>query len=91
MDRLQGKIAIITGASLGLGRATAIRMAEEGASIAVLDRDVEGASALAAGLAARGFPARAWSSLGHLARRRIPRQTLRARRPAIRRARGPTA
>ena len=61
MDRLQGKIAIITGASLGLGRATAIRMAEEGASIAVLDRDVEGASALAAELAARGFPARAWA------------------------------
>jgi len=35
--RLEGKVAIVTGAALGLGRATALRMAEEGASVAVLD------------------------------------------------------
>ena len=37
MNRLAGKVAIVTGAALGLGRATAIRMAEEGAKVALLD------------------------------------------------------
>jgi NAD(P)-dependent dehydrogenase (short-subunit alcohol dehydrogenase family) len=37
MNRLAGKIAIVTGAALGLGRAIALRMAEEGAKVAVLD------------------------------------------------------
>ena len=37
MDRLAGKVAIVTGGVLGLGRAIALRMAEEGARIAVLD------------------------------------------------------
>ena len=43
MNRLSGKVAVITGAALGLGRATALRMAEEGASVALLDvLDAEG-------------------------------------------------
>ena len=41
--RLAGRIAIITGAGQGIGRATARRMAEEGASIMVSDRDPRGA------------------------------------------------
>jgi len=42
--RLSNKIAVITGAARGIGRATAIRFAEEGADIALLDigRDVPG-------------------------------------------------
>jgi NAD(P)-dependent dehydrogenase (short-subunit alcohol dehydrogenase family) len=60
MDRLKSKVALITGAALGLGRATAIRMAEEGAAIAVLDTLVAEGEALAGELAARGFPARFW-------------------------------
>lgn len=45
MNRLSGKVAVVTGAALGLGRATAIRMAEEGASVAILDTlDREGAA-----------------------------------------------
>lgn len=41
--RLQDKVAIITGAARGIGRAIALRFAREGASIAVVDlRDREG-------------------------------------------------
>ena len=43
MNRLSGKVAIITGAALGLGSATAIRMMQEGARVALLDvLDTEG-------------------------------------------------
>jgi len=35
MGRLDGKIAIVTGASTGIGRATAIRFAQEGADLAL--------------------------------------------------------
>jgi NAD(P)-dependent dehydrogenase (short-subunit alcohol dehydrogenase family) len=61
MDRLAGKVAAVTGAALGIGRATATRMAEEGAAIAVLDTRAEEGAALAAELTARGLKARFWS------------------------------
>ena len=60
MNRLNSKVAVITGAALGLGRATAIRMAEEGAAVAVLDMLNPEGEALAAELAGRGFAARFW-------------------------------
>jgi len=37
--RLKNKVAIVTGAASGIGRATALRFAKEGATVAVLDRD----------------------------------------------------
>ena len=44
MNRLSGKVAIVTGAALGLGRAMAVRMMAEGAKLALLDvLDAEGA------------------------------------------------
>ena len=43
MNRLKDKVAIITGAALGIGAACAQRMSEEGASVAILDlHDAEG-------------------------------------------------
>jgi len=37
MNRVKNKVAIVTGGALGLGRAAAIRLAEEGARVAVTD------------------------------------------------------
>ena len=48
--RLEGKIALITGAAGGLGQAMARRMAEEGAKLALTDIDEAGARALAAAI-----------------------------------------
>lgn len=38
MGRVDGKVAFITGAARGMGRAHAIRLAEEGAHVVALDR-----------------------------------------------------
>jgi NAD(P)-dependent dehydrogenase (short-subunit alcohol dehydrogenase family) len=44
-NRVKGKVAVVTGASLGLGRATAELLAAEGAAVALLDiHDKEGAA-----------------------------------------------
>jgi NAD(P)-dependent dehydrogenase (short-subunit alcohol dehydrogenase family) len=60
MDRVKGKVCIVTGGALGIGRACCERLAAEGASIAVFDvLDGEG-EALAATLRGRGTDARYW-------------------------------
>ncbi|MDI6837799.1 MAG: SDR family oxidoreductase [Rhizobiaceae bacterium] len=51
---LQDKIAIITGASSGIGRATALRFAREGAALVVNARGEEALSRLADDVAATG-------------------------------------
>jgi len=44
VGRLEGKIAIVTGAGSGLGRAAASRFAAEGALVACVDIDGGGAT-----------------------------------------------
>lgn len=51
---LSGKIAVVTGAAGGMGRAIAASFAEAGAAVALLDRDTAGCEALARELAATG-------------------------------------
>ena len=54
--RLAGKTAIITGAGAGIGRACAIRFAEEGANVVVAERDLDTGMAVETLLQARGLP-----------------------------------
>ena len=60
MNRDQGKVAVVTGAALGIGRATSVLLAREGAAVAVTDvLDAEG-TALAEAIEAEGGRARYW-------------------------------
>src|SRR5258705_6753539 len=54
MGRIQGKVAVITGAASGMGRATAIRFAREGASIVLTDLNAQGGELAVAECAAAG-------------------------------------
>ena len=47
---LAGRVALVTGAASGLGKATAERLSAEGACVVVADRDLEGATKVAAEL-----------------------------------------
>ena len=50
MGRLDGRVAFVTGAGRGIGAATALRMAEEGARVVLADIDTEGCKQVAAEL-----------------------------------------
>ncbi len=52
--KLEGKVAIVTGAGAGIGRATAILFANEGACVTVAERDSDSGKAVAAEIENRG-------------------------------------
>jgi 3-oxoacyl-[acyl-carrier protein] reductase len=61
MTTLAGKIALVTGASQGIGRACALALAAEGATVALAARNVEKLEAVAAEIVAAGGTAKAYA------------------------------
>lgn len=55
---LEGKVALVTGAASGIGRASAIAMAQAGARVVVADVSVDGGEATAQAIVAAGGEAR---------------------------------
>ncbi len=53
---LSGKVAVVTGGAAGIGRALCRRLAAEGATVVVADRDVPGAAAVAAEIKGLAVP-----------------------------------
>ncbi len=51
---INGKVAIVTGAATGIGRATSFALAVRGAAVVVADIDADGAAAVAAEIERRG-------------------------------------
>jgi len=60
MGWLDGKVAIITGAGRGIGRAAALMMAKEGAKVVVNDLEAEAAHAVCKEIISSGSQALAW-------------------------------
>ncbi|MCC7269873.1 MAG: glucose 1-dehydrogenase [Rhodocyclaceae bacterium] len=60
MGRVQDKVAIVTGAAHGIGRATALLLAQEGAAVAVTDVNTEAAEAVTELINGSGGKARTW-------------------------------
>ena len=59
--RFEGRVALVTGAASGIGRATALRLGSEGASLAVVDRDPRGAEETVRALEGAGAKAAAFA------------------------------
>jgi 2-hydroxycyclohexanecarboxyl-CoA dehydrogenase len=57
MTRLVGKVAIVTGAAQGIGRAIAMRLAQEGAGVAIADINDSGAAQTAQEISSAGAQA----------------------------------
>jgi 3-oxoacyl-[acyl-carrier protein] reductase len=61
MSRLEGRIALVTGASQGIGRACALELAKAGATVALAARNVDKLADVAAEIAAAGGTAQAFA------------------------------
>jgi NAD(P)-dependent dehydrogenase (short-subunit alcohol dehydrogenase family) len=60
MDRVKGKVAIITGGAMGIGKAAAELLAKEGARVAITDIDAPACRSAAEEIDPKGETVRAW-------------------------------
>jgi NAD(P)-dependent dehydrogenase (short-subunit alcohol dehydrogenase family) len=60
MGRLEGKVVLVTGGALGIGRAACLLLAREGATLAITDVLDDQGGALAAAIVRQARPARYW-------------------------------
>src|SRR5918992_2566200 len=60
MGRVEGKVAVVTGSALGLGKATCQVLAKEGVTVAVTDIRPEEGQQLAQEIESSGGAARFW-------------------------------
>jgi 3-oxoacyl-[acyl-carrier protein] reductase len=58
---IQNKVAIVTGAASGMGRATAELFADEGACVAAIDINAEPLAEVVDGIAAEGYKVKGWT------------------------------
>ena len=61
MTALSGRIALVTGASQGIGRACALQLAKEGATVALAARNLDKLESVASEIAANGGIAKAFT------------------------------
>ena len=61
MGRVEGKVAVVTGAALGIGQATSRLLAREGASVAVTDMLADEGRRLVGAIEEAGGSARFWT------------------------------
>ena len=67
--RVEGKVALVTGGSSGIGRATALVFAREGAKLVVADMDEDGGQQTVHGITEQGGEAKphdAWILFGNM-------------------------
>jgi NAD(P)-dependent dehydrogenase (short-subunit alcohol dehydrogenase family) len=81
MDGLEGRRALVTGGGGGIGRAIALRLAQEGCDLGILDRDLAAAEATAG--AVRSLGRRAHAAAGNVARRQDAEAALQALTKAL--------
>lgn len=58
---IEGRVAVVTGAASGMGRATAHLFADEGAAVAVIDRSADALDAVCREITEAGGTAEAWA------------------------------